>query len=265
MKKNFLLAAICLLGLLPLRAQTSLTTATDFTVTDTDGNTHNLFSILNSGKYVCINFLFTTCPPCQQTRSYYKESVNNFGCNSQDIFFITIDVGNNNDEVKAFEAAYQGSNTGYPAVSGTEGGGDAVNASYSLGGYPTYVLIAPNKQIVEQDMWPINDAGSFTTFFNGHKLEPKSCLTAGTAKQGAAEKLSVYPNPAVNTVTVEAGSADKLSHVKVYDVLGNVLVNKSLNLEKRHEIDVTLYEKGVYFVEIVTANNSSTIRKFNKL
>ena len=95
MKRNFLLALICLFSILFARAQTSLTTATDFTVTDTDGNTHNLYSILNSGKYVCIDFFFTTCGPCQSTSPYYKVTFTNFCCNSQDIFFISIDQGDN--------------------------------------------------------------------------------------------------------------------------------------------------------------------------
>lgn len=264
MKRNFLLTVICLVSLLPLSAQTSLTTASDFTVTDTDGNTHNLFTILNSGKYVCIDFFFTTCPPCQGTSPFFKETYTNFGCNTQEIFFISIDIGDDNAEVEAYETTYLGGNSGYPAVSGTEGGGDAVNTTYAPGGYPTYILIAPNKQIIQQDMWPINDAGSFTTYFNNNSLTPKSCLPAGIAKQTIGEKLSVYPNPAVNTVTVET-SDDRLSNVKIYDVLGNVIINKSLNLEKRLEIDVALLEKGVYFAEITTENNITSIRKFNKL
>jgi cytochrome oxidase Cu insertion factor (SCO1/SenC/PrrC family) len=43
-----------------LNAQTSLTTAIDFTVTDTQGNQHHLFDYLNDGKYVVLDFFFTT-------------------------------------------------------------------------------------------------------------------------------------------------------------------------------------------------------------
>lgn len=77
------------------------------------------------------------------------------------------------------------------------------------------------------------------------------------------EKLSVYPNPAINNLVIESHSNDKLNHIKVYDVLGNVLVNEPLDREKRYELDVSLYEKGVYFAEIAT-ENSTTIKKFNK-
>ena len=41
-------------------AQTSLTEAVDFTSTDTHGNEINLFSILDGGQYVLIDFFYTT-------------------------------------------------------------------------------------------------------------------------------------------------------------------------------------------------------------
>lgn len=40
--------------------QTPLTEAIDFTATDTDGQTWNLFNELNDGKYVLIDFFLTT-------------------------------------------------------------------------------------------------------------------------------------------------------------------------------------------------------------
>ena len=43
-----------------------------------------------------------------------------------------------------------------PAVSGLQGGGDAVVNQYGVGAFPTIVLIAPNQQIIEQDVWPVS-------------------------------------------------------------------------------------------------------------
>ena len=40
-------------------AQTPLTEAVDFTATDIEGVEHNLFSILDGGQYVCIDFFYT--------------------------------------------------------------------------------------------------------------------------------------------------------------------------------------------------------------
>ena len=41
-------------------AQTNLTEAVDFTATDIRGNEINLFTILEGGQYVCIDFFYTT-------------------------------------------------------------------------------------------------------------------------------------------------------------------------------------------------------------
>lgn len=41
-------------------AQTPLTTAVDFTVTDFNGNEFNLFEILDGGQHVVIDFFGTT-------------------------------------------------------------------------------------------------------------------------------------------------------------------------------------------------------------
>ena len=54
----------------------SQTTATDFTVNDCDGNTHHLFSELNSGKVVVIAWVMP-CPPCAtHAISAYSSSLN---------------------------------------------------------------------------------------------------------------------------------------------------------------------------------------------
>jgi hypothetical protein len=43
---------------IPVKAQTPLFTAVDFTVTDLENNTFNLFNTLNSNKYVLIDFFY---------------------------------------------------------------------------------------------------------------------------------------------------------------------------------------------------------------
>ena len=54
----------------------SQTTATDFTVNDCDGNSHHLFSELNSGKVVVIAWVMP-CPPCAtHAISAYSSTLN---------------------------------------------------------------------------------------------------------------------------------------------------------------------------------------------
>ncbi len=264
MKKNYLVIIILFLSVAFAKAQKSLTTAVDFTVTDTHGNSHNLYSILNSGKYVCLDFFFTTCVPCQLTCPYYKETFTNYGCNTQDIFFLSIDYGNTDAQVDAYEVTYLGGNAGYPTISGIEGGGTAVCDAYGLTGFPTYMLIAPNKQIIETDMWPISSAASFDTYFNSHSLAQKTCLPAGIIESTPLSSISFYPNPAVNNVIIETSDNEKMNTVKIYDVLGKLITHQNINKQDRYELDVIELEKGLYYIEVTTENNTIVSRKFSK-
>lgn len=262
MKKIYIFSILFFLSISFSKAQTSLSTAVDFTVTDTDGNTHNLFNILNSGKYVCIDFFFTTCGPCQVTCPYFKETFTNYGCNTQDVFFISIDNGDTDAEVDAYETMYLGGSAGFPAVSGNEGGGNGVVTAYGVSAYPTYILIAPSKTIVEQDMWPISSAANFDTFFAANSLSQKACLS-GITEETLANSISVFPNPAIDRLVIETSNNEKVNTVKVFDVLGKLLVDNKVEGTERLELNVTDLEKGIYYMEITTGSGKA-VKKFNK-
>lgn len=66
-------------------------------------------------------------------------------------------------------------NLGFPAISGIEGGGNSILSSYGVGSFPTYILIAPNHQIVEQGMWPISSTESFINYFENNGLTQSPC------------------------------------------------------------------------------------------
>ena len=153
MKKLYTTFILCL-SLVNLNAQTNLITAVDFTVTDVHGETHNLFSLLNEGKYVIIDFFFTTCGPCIASVPTLNQSFIDYGCNTGEVFYISIDDGDTDAEVLQYENNYGGL---LPSVSGIEGGGNAVNSAYGISAYPTVILIAPDHTILEQDIYPVSN------------------------------------------------------------------------------------------------------------
>ncbi len=74
----------------------------------------------------------------------------------------------------------------FPCISAVEGGGDAINNTYDIYAYPTYILIAPDHSIVEQDMWPIPNTQQFITYFESNGLEQAECgTTSVTAAFGS--------------------------------------------------------------------------------
>ncbi len=247
-------------------AQTTLTTAVDFTVTDTHGNSHNLFTLLNSGKYVCLDFFFTTCVPCQGASPHFKTTYTNYGCNTQDIYFMSVDNGNTDAEVDQYETTYLGGNSGFPAISGSTGGGNAVVSAYGIGAFPTFILIAPNKQILEQDMWPISSPANFDTYFAAHSLTQKACAT-GIENKGAdnnAVSFNYFPNPAGNVLNISIpDNGNKLVSYAVSDAIGKKYVAAATTNDRKEEINLEGLNPGMYFIEVVTKEGKA-VKTFMK-
>lgn len=58
----------------------------DFTVVDTEGVEHNLYSITASGKYVFLDFFFVNCGPCQTWQATYNQLHDKYGCNEGEVY-----------------------------------------------------------------------------------------------------------------------------------------------------------------------------------
>ena len=209
MRKLLLLALSVTLVQQSIIAQTSLTTAIDFTVTDVHGNTHNLFTYLDDGKHVIVDFFFTTCGPCISSVPTMNTAFSDYGCNSGDLIFIAIDDGDSDAEVMQYENDYGGL---LPTASGNDGGGNAVNSAYGISAYPTVILIAPNRTILEQDIFPVNN---ITTALPNAGLNMAPCDTGG----GSTTILDM---------SVDKEEIDN----KIYDILGREWTCSFANLPK---------------------------------
>ena len=82
-----------------MNAQTNLTVAQDFTSVDVHGDSQTLFNYLDSGKYVVLDFFFTTCGPCITSVPIINDAFTAFGCNTGEVIFLSIDNGDTDAEV----------------------------------------------------------------------------------------------------------------------------------------------------------------------
>ncbi len=92
-------------------------TAPDFTVTDTDGQVHHLYTdYLNQGKSVMIKIMFTTCPPCNSIAPLMEPLYQEWGAGEYDVeFFEMTDKSfDTNALMEAFAAQY---NETFPSIS----------------------------------------------------------------------------------------------------------------------------------------------------
>ena len=200
--------------IISLNAQTSLTTAVDFTVTDVHGETHNLFSILDEGKHVIVDFFYTTCGPCQASVPTMNQAYTDYGCNTGEIFFLSIDNGDTDAQVLQYENQFGGL---FPSVSGIDGGGNLVVSNYGIGAYPTVILIAPDRSILEQDIFPVSN------------------IT--TALPNAGLNIAVCDTGSTTTIT-EIVIEKEIKENRIFDVLG-----------RQKNVPFTDLPKGVYIID----------------
>lgn len=81
----------------------------------------------------------------------------------------------------------------FPTISGIEGGGSAINNTYGISLYPTVILIAPDHNIVEVDIYPVTP---IITVMEGHGITPHDCDGGGSTLTAAFE--ADMTNPCLN-------------------------------------------------------------------
>ncbi|MCB9315106.1 MAG: redoxin domain-containing protein [Lewinellaceae bacterium] len=224
-------------------------TAQNFTVVSTHGDTIRLYDILDDGKFVVLDFFFTTCGPC----IYYTPQVNlayeKYGCNTQDVVFIAIDHQDTNAEVQTYDQIH---GIQFPSVSGTQGGGNEVISQYVISAFPTVLLIGPNYKIIDEIFPPT--LIDFDSSFDMHGIAPMACLTS-TAAPAATQPLNLYPNPVqTDRVMLDlrgiSGSTVKIS---VQDLTGRTMHTETAHELKAglHQLNLISIPGGLYLVTAV--------------
>ncbi|TVZ56146.1 putative secreted protein (Por secretion system target) [Lutibacter sp. Hel_I_33_5] len=74
--------------------------------------------------------------------------------------------------------------------------------------------------------------------------------------------VSIYPNPASNNLNIEVDN-QQIKSVKIFNLLGKEVMQKSINNSSLKNINISQLTKGMYVIQLKTADNSFT-RKFIK-
>lgn len=144
--------------------------AIDFTVTDIDGVTWNLFDLLDDGYVVYLEFSATWCGPCWNYHSagHLKNLFNNYGPNATgEVFVIYIEADPNTSNECLFGPSgciggTQGdwvTGTPFPIVDLTNAN-VSIRSNYQVSYYPTIYAICPDSRKVYEAKQR-NEAGQY--------------------------------------------------------------------------------------------------------
>lgn len=212
-------------------AQCGITTAVDFTATDCHGTEVHLFDILDSGQYVLIDFFFTTCGPCQQATPKVVESYYAMGCNMHDVFYMEISPSDGDAACQNWANNY---GVEYPTI-GTGSIGSTICNQYRIDAYPTLILIAPDRSIVIQDLWPINNAQTVINALAPYGIEEHDCEPAPVGEVEISK----------DTLYIYQGCVTEPDY---FIITNNTLENVEILGYSSEEFDVDCYSDAVNIV-----------------
>jgi thiol-disulfide isomerase/thioredoxin len=245
-------------------------TVPDFTFADINGNTQNLYSYLNAGKYVAIDVFATWCHPCWLYHNTgVMDSLYNLhdspGTNTIKVFGIEADGGTNLADVQGTGTSTQGdwtNGTVYPLMNPPAG--IALNdfsTYYNISAYPTLYIICPNKKIYQDTLNKSSKASVAVWEYAANHL----CGPVGLDDLRDANPLAIYPNPAIDyTVLYFSLHAATEVTLSVANIVGQTVTNKSFGHLQAgdHSLRCELndLQSGMYFFTISEGNGRS-VRK----
>ncbi len=87
-------------------------------------------------------------------------------------------------------------------------------------------------------------------------------LIIDNINQDAMSAISIFPNPVINNLTIT--NASNLVAIEVIDYTGRLVMTQKTQGEDELSINLGSLQSGVYMVQLVNANNQTTVRKIIK-
>ena len=211
----------------------------DFTGTDLEGNEIHLYSILDAGQYVLINFFLTGDSYSENVMNDMISAYHLYGCNQHDIFFMEISGNGTSDACQTWVETF---GVEYPTIS-KENGGQAIVQNIPVALYPTIMLIRPDHTFAQRDIYPPT-LEYMIQYMEYEGIQQYEC--DDSVDEDIAKKVSVYPNPANDFVKIEGNNLD---NVQIFNILGQKVEEFEMQGNELN-VNTSDYENGVYFVKV---------------
>lgn len=244
--------------------------APDFTLTDIEGNEHNLYTYLDAGKVVILDCSATWCPPCWTFhQNHYLKSINDqFGPEGTDqvvVLFYEADPATTSADLDG-----SGSNTLGDWVTGVDypiidpAAAELSGAVYWPLGYPTVNVISPKDKEIKADLFNNQVAdvdASLTSMIE--TVSAEFAFGVGVEEE-AISQVSLYPNPASSVVNLNFTAAQQGAlTIEVTNVLGQIVHTENASVQNGDNalsLDLSSLNNGYYTLLLTdAANNRSQV------
>jgi hypothetical protein len=84
------------------------------------------------------------------------------------------------------------------------------------------------------------------------------CAITGIAASISEKNISLYPNPAFNTITIGTNNSLKINSINVYTISGKNVVNQVVSDLNTFDLNISELRAGFYIMEIKTEHGNVT-------
>ncbi len=241
-------------------------TVPNFSVTDTEGGTHDLYAYTAAGKHVMLDFFFYNCAPCQANAPAFSELYQTYGCNDGDLICISINDGSDSEALaEQFGVDFGGDFAHPPTIGPTDGA--ELTSTFGVSAFPTFCLIGTDNKIKDDDIWPLSNgmASLVASFPPGSQIQPSACVV-GMSESAVSGSLAAFPSPTSGPIAISMDlQRSTTGTISIHDALGQVVFTADLGTLPRgasnRTMDLGSLADGQYVLSIHTGDAAPTTKR----
>jgi len=239
-------------------------TAPNINITDVEGNTYDLYELLDSDKYVFIDFFSYWCGICCSKAPTVKQIFESFGCNTGDLIVLAIDNAGSPSQVLDFEDNCAGGPSS-PVISGNEGNGLAAYNAFGLSGQPHFRLISPDRSYISYSsstMTLPNVSAALQSF----GINASSCFDEPVGVNDFIfADIKMYPSIVTDYVNFEIQLEQATNlFIDLFDLQGKKVHQFEYDAQagfNKLEVSLMGITEGNYFLQVTDRINKSSVQK----